>query len=67
MINNKKAQVTLFVIIGIVLLLSITIIIYIRSQLMPPPEPIPDKDVVQVYVEECLLQVSEEALTRTGL
>jgi hypothetical protein len=62
---KKGGQVTLFVIIGLVILSATFIIFYIRSQI-EPQGPGGDKDPVQAYVEQCLLQVSEDALVRLG-
>jgi hypothetical protein len=64
---NAKSQVTLFVIIGIVILFSAAIIIYIQTKTHTPDMPAVKKDAVELYVEQCLTQVTEEALASIGM
>jgi len=63
---KKRSQITLFVIIGIVILFSTLIVLYIRSQVTGDPLVILDKDPVTDYVEHCLLQVTEDAVLLAG-
>lgn len=64
---NKKAQLTPFIIIGIVILIAVSLFLYYRSILVPEPEIVPE-DLVPIknYVESCLSQVSEEAIIAIG-
>jgi len=63
---KKRAQVTIFVIIGLVILLSTFFIFYIRSKMLPPDDVEVNKDPVQKYIEQCLADVSAEAVILAG-
>ena len=73
--HNKRGQLTVFIIIGIVLLFSAALIIYIRGAVTryQPPTEVPFEQVptelqpLQNYVTECLRTTSIDALKRTGL
>ncbi|MBR9676088.1 hypothetical protein GOV05_03710 [Candidatus Woesearchaeota archaeon] len=65
-VKKRKAQVTLFIIIGMVLLISVLIYFGIEGKLSYfDPEAIiaPDKTAVKNYVEACLRQTAQEAVT----
>jgi len=74
MIKNKKSQITVFIIIGVILLFSTALVIYIKNQVSVPVrevkvavEQVPTEvQPVQVFVTECLEQVSKEALNLIG-
>lgn len=62
----KRGQVTIFVIIGVILLISAGLILYIRSK-MTTTDPVPERDPVQTYMEQCITLVAEEGLSILGL
>ncbi len=66
---NKKSQVTLFIIIGIILLLTLGIVIYIQeSRVYVEPELIePDLMPVKNYVEDCIAITGENAIGILGM
>ena len=72
--NNKRGQLTVFIIIGIVLLFSAALIIYIRQSVeqYQPPTEIPFEQVptelqpLQRYVTDCLDRTALEAVQRSG-
>ena len=71
---KKRAQVTVFIIIGILLLISIGILLYMQERKVPVKEEF--KTVVEEipvefqpiknYVEVCLIKTSTEALDKIG-
>src|SRR3989338_5612672 len=66
---NKKSQVTVFIIIGIVMLISTALFIYFKLSVKPavqiivPPELMP----VQSYVESCIKGIAEDGITTLGI
>lgn len=73
MTNNKKAQITAFIIIGVILLFAAALILFIKTQLNKdveqpdlPDAPTKIEPVVEL-VGLCLEQVSKEALEKIGL
>lgn len=67
--TNKKAQVTLFIILGIVLLLVIALIIALQTEMVSfkTEEIIPtEKGKVENYIVRCMEKVGEEALLKVG-
>ncbi len=73
--NNKKGQLTIFIIIGIVLLFSAALIIYIRqavTEYKPPVEIaleiVPTElQPLQTFVTNCIKDVATEAIRKAGL
>jgi len=72
-IKGKKAQLTIFIIIGIVLLFSAATILYIKqsiTQYKPPIESIEQVSAelqpIQNYVTECLDMIAKEAIRKAG-
>ena len=73
---KKRGQITLFIILGIVLLSTISIILYIRSttvrerltpELIPAISQIPaEARPVRTYTEDCIYKLSEEAFRKIG-
>ena len=63
---KKRGQVTLFVIIGLVILFSTLIILYIRSIDHNQTPPVVVKDNINNFVEQCLFQITEDALIKLG-
>lgn len=64
--NKKRGQVTIFVILGLVILFSTFIVLYIRSNESGLNEPKVVKDNVKSYVEQCLYQITEDAIIKLG-
>lgn len=68
----KKAQVTIFVVAGILILFIVALLFYMYSnsiKVRPPVENIEvtdDVKPVQTYVIDCLAQISREALVQLG-
>jgi len=68
----KKSQVTLFIIIGLILLISFALILYIKSKVVQK-DLVPRLDVVsedyydvQNFIRGCVEEVSKEALIKVG-
>ncbi len=73
---NKKGQITIFVIIGLVLLIAVGILFYINSQITPgitgpvakDLEPVPEEfKPIRSYVESCMKQVAEDGIRKLAL
>jgi hypothetical protein len=65
---SKKAQVTIFVILGIILAISSALIFYIKG--INVPEPKVDqvkKSEIEIYTSECLKAKAEEAISLIGI
>jgi hypothetical protein len=68
MIKKTKAQITIFIIIGIVILLAASFFLYYRNFIFAETEIVPiDLVPVKDYVESCLDQVSQDAIVRLGM
>ncbi len=68
--QNKKAQVTIFIILGILMLLAVALVILVRQEVITfkPEEIIPtEKGKVENFITTCLKDVGEEALFKVGL
>lgn len=69
--QGKKGQVTVFIILGIIILLAVALIILLRTELLNVESLdglfISEKGKVATYVSDCVLEVGEEALTLAGL
>lgn len=71
---NKKSQITLYIIIGIILLLSIGTVIYIRNvsvdkniNVIPVIEQVPLQfNPVREYVSNCIYDIAKEGLEKLG-
>ncbi len=66
---SKKAQVTVFIIIGLILVLALILIIALKQELVTfkPGEIIPtQKGKVEQFITSCIEQVGEEALAKIG-
>ncbi|MBW2993186.1 hypothetical protein KY317_01270, partial [Candidatus Woesearchaeota archaeon] len=69
--GNRKGQITIFIIIGIIMLLSIALIIYLRSEtsIFRPRQPsiIPSEaEPIKNYVEACIEKLGAEAADIIG-
>ncbi|MBT4447093.1 hypothetical protein HOC96_07660 [archaeon] len=68
--KNKKGQVTIFIILGILLLLSVALILLLRAEQVgfEISEIIPTKKgVVEEYISSCINEVGSDALSLIGL
>ncbi|MBN2421245.1 hypothetical protein JXB27_03120 [Candidatus Woesearchaeota archaeon] len=71
---NRKSQLTIFIIIGIVLLFSTALILYIKEQVSPIEETLTivmeevptEAQPVQFYITDCLKQIMIEAAVIAG-
>ncbi|MBT3298545.1 hypothetical protein HN385_06470 [archaeon] len=70
-LKSKKGQVTVFIILGIIILLAVALVILLRTELLNVESLdglfISEKGKVASYVSDCVLNVGEEALTLAGL
>jgi len=63
----KKGQITLFIIVGIVIIIAMSFFIYFRNILLPEAEIVPeDIKPIKNYVESCLSNIGEEAVVLLG-
>lgn len=66
---HKKAQVTIFIILGLVLLISVALVLLLQSQIISfkTDEIIPtEKGKVEGYITSCIQQAGEDALFQLG-
>ncbi len=69
-IPSKKGQVTIFIILGILLLLVFGLLLALKEEVIvvKPEEVIPTaKGKVELFIAACMDQISEEALFKLGL
>lgn len=67
--QSKKAQVTIFIILGLILLLALVLIIALKQELVTfkPGEIIPtQKGKMEQFLTSCIEQVGNDALARIG-
>jgi hypothetical protein len=70
-IKKKKGQVTIFVILGLILIIGIGLFIYLRNRTIQPtniniPRLEGDAGQVQLFVESCIDQVGREGIIELG-
>lgn len=68
--NNKKGQVTIFIILGIVLLLAVVLILTLKREVTvfkPEEVAVTDKGKVENFVTSCIKDIGEDALLKLGL
>ncbi|MBU1876161.1 MAG: hypothetical protein KKA58_03530, partial [Nanoarchaeota archaeon] len=68
--HERKGQVTVFIILGILLLLALILVILLKQEIVifKPEEIIPtDKGKVENFINTCIGEVGEEALFKIGL
>jgi hypothetical protein len=72
---NRKAQITVFMIVGIILLFSTALLFYIRGQIVegipeefvPTVEEVPlEAQPIKIFVEDCLQQITKEGIQLMG-
>lgn len=64
---SKNAQITMYIIIGIVILFSIATAVYVAQRLLVEPvEFAPVETPIKEYVDACIQQVGEQALVLLG-
>ncbi|MBW2964364.1 hypothetical protein KY363_02795 [Candidatus Woesearchaeota archaeon] len=75
MFRDRKAQITVFMIVGIILLFSSALLFYIRGQIVegipsefiPTLEEVPlEAQPIKVFVEDCLKQVTIDGIKKLG-
>ena len=75
MMKGRKAQITVFMIIGIILLFSTAVVMYIKNQVAeqlpadfaPAVEEVPlEAQPVKLYVENCLNKIAEDGFRSLG-
>jgi hypothetical protein len=65
--KNRKAQVTVFIIIGLVILITASFFLYFRNLAVPEAEFIQeDLRPIKNYIDFCLNDIGEEAVIRLG-
>lgn len=74
--KGKKAQITVFLIVGIIMLFSSALIFYIRGQVvdtlegstLPEAEEVPlEAQPIKIYVENCMDRIAKEAIQKMAL
>ncbi|PIN73918.1 hypothetical protein COV20_02270 [Candidatus Woesearchaeota archaeon CG10_big_fil_rev_8_21_14_0_10_45_16] len=68
--NTRKGQVTIFIILGIVILLVIALIIAFQTEIIKfkPEEIVPtERGRVESVISSCLQEIAEDSLTKMGL
>ena len=60
---DKKAQTTIFIIVGIIIVASILLFFIFRKTVDPDPGGLPDKSANQEFMEACLRDTVYEKLT----
>ena len=68
--GKKRGQVTVFIVIGIILMISLSLFLYFREQAIPltPQEKIPSEFVpIRNFVEECMQVHAKEGVYLIGL
>ena len=64
---GKRGQITVFIIISLIILLSVSLFIYYRSLTLQEPEIVPPQfDPVKDYVSSCIKIVGKQAVDRLG-
>ncbi|MBW2999575.1 hypothetical protein KY339_02780, partial [Candidatus Woesearchaeota archaeon] len=72
---DRKAQITTFIIIGIILLMTSAFVFYIKNRLVERAEELEEIEIVEVplelnpikfFVEDCLSKTAKEAVERIG-
>ncbi len=64
---NKKAQVTSFIVIGLVILIAVSLFLYYRGFLIQEPVIIPDDlKPINNFVEACVQDVAKDAVISLG-
>lgn len=67
--KHKKAQVTIFIIVGIVMLLAVALVLILQKQIVSfkTDELIPtEKGIVETYLTSCIQQAGDDALFLIG-
>ncbi len=62
--NHKKGQITVFIIIGLLVLFTIAAIIYVQYRFKPEFEL--SSDPVTAYIQQCLVDITKEAVVLAG-
>jgi hypothetical protein len=68
--KNKQAQVTVFIILGIILLLALVLVISLRKEILvfSPEEVLPtDKGKIENFISNCIEETGEDALDIVAL
>jgi hypothetical protein len=74
--RGQRAQITVFMIVGIILLFSTSLLFYIRGQIVegipeefvPTLEEVPlEAQPIKIYVEDCIARIGREAIEEIGL
>jgi len=72
---QKRGQITIFIIIGVILLFSTALVLYIKSQVTVPVrevrvsvEKVPTEiQPLQIYVSECIEKIATDAVLKLGM
>lgn len=68
--SGKKAQITIFIILGILILLALVLVIFLKKEAVifkPETLTLTEKGKVEKYLTSCLDQIGTKALFLTGL
>lgn len=70
--KSKRAQITVFVILGLIIIITVSLLFYFKNSTIKIKPPVENLEVtddvkpIQTYVIECLKSVSKEALFKIG-
>lgn len=70
--DSRKSQITVFVLLGLVIIITVALIFYLRSSTITVKPPVDNLEVtdeikpIQTYVINCLKENSKEALIKIG-
>jgi hypothetical protein len=63
---NKKSQITVFLIIGLIILIFLLFFLLIYNKNPKPDILIPESDEFTIFIEECLFITAQEAIIKIG-
>ena len=64
--SSRSGQITVFIIIGLILLLTVGVIIYFQYAYKKTPTFELSKDPVTAYVQQCLVDITKEGVLLAG-
>lgn len=67
MFNKKRGQITVFIIIGIVILISVGIVVYVSTNIITEEEVVPEElKPLKLFIRRCTTDLADEAAFRMG-
>ena len=66
--NNRKSQVTIFIILGVIILIAIGLFVYYRAVLIPKEKTVIEEIApVKDYIDSCISMIGKDGLDTLGL